>query len=575
MCGISGIVSTIWSPASKINKMLEIQSHRGPDAAGFFVSSDGQCALGHNRLSIIDLADHAKQPMIDASGRYHIVFNGEIYNYLELKKELSGYPFKTSSDTEVILAAWNKWGEDCVQKFIGMFAFAIWDDIEKTLTAFRDRLGIKPFHYYTDSNSFIFGSEVKAILAAGIQAEANRDVWGEYLNHGIYDHTEDSFFKNIKILPPGSMLTFQNGKTSLKYYWKLSDYTGRQEPISESAAIDKYLETLFDAVKLRLRSDVPVGVNLSGGLDSSSLLTAVDRLAEGGNGLKSFTVSFTDTQYDEEDFASAVPTIGTWDRSYVRVGPHELWDSIDGLMYHQEAPFGGIGTLSYYKLFESIKKNPVTVVLEGQGVDECLAGYKYYQNLQNRDGNTYQDGTSFLRPECLSKSVRAGQKQSKHEALSGSALNQALYEDMRYNKLPRVLRMNDRLSMAFGKELREPFLDHRLVEFCFSLPDEFKIRNGQGKYLLREAMKKYLPSSILNAHKRAVVTPQREWIKDIFRNQISDLLNSQEFSNLGLFDVKMSKAAFEEYCTGQGDNAFFIWQWLNAASWARSFNVNF
>ena len=578
MCGISGIVGQGVQKAH-IEQMAAEQRHRGPDATDTYISPQSDCALGHNRLSIIDLSEAGTQPMLDSTGRFAIVFNGEIYNYRELRNELSDYPYRTHTDTEVLLAAWVKWGADCVKRFIGMFAFAIWDNQEKTLHAVRDRLGIKPFHYTIYQGKFYFASEIKAILAAGVPARAGHGTWGAYLNFGLYDHSAATFFENISVLEPGHVLTFKAGKVTSYPFWNLVDAATHKFEGSETEAIAIYTDLLRDSIRLRLRSDVPLGVNVSGGLDSASLLAMVDRSPDIGDTLKSFTVSFKDTQYDEEDFAAEVPTHKNWQRCFARMDWKDLWDDAARLMYHEEAPYGGIGTLSYFKLFEEIDRQGVTVILEGQGVDETLGGYKYYQSLQNPDNAdvlVYQDGSSFLEPDCITAGIR--EKYADYPAFPkpfATALGNALYADTRFKKLPRVLRMNDRLSMAYGKELREPFLDHRLVEFCFSLPDTFKIKSGNGKYLLRAAMSGILPDDIRFRAKRPVVTPQREWIRGPLLPIIQEIISSSEFAALGLFNVRAVQHKFDAYCDGHGDNAFFIWQWINAYLWARTFQVTF
>lgn len=579
MCGISGIVG-LDCRHELIERMVQAQAHRGPDAHGIYVSPDRDCGLGHNRLSIIDLSAAGTQPMTDVSGRYTIVFNGEIYNYRELRRDLSDYPYKTQTDTEVILAAWHKWGEGCLSRFIGMFAFALWDHQEKALIAVRDRLGIKPFHYYFDGHRFIFASEIKSILAAGIEPQADLGIWADYLNLGLYDHSSSSFFKNIKILDPGHILTLQQGRVMSKAFWRLQDFGSSRFQGTEDEAVEQYKALLADSIRLRLRSDVPLGVNLSGGLDSSSLLAMVDRSEGAGNSLKAFTVGFTDSRYDEENCAAQVPVQRQWDRVVARMDCQDIWSAVDDLMYHQEAPYGGIGTLSYYKLFEEIAQHAVTVVLEGQGVDECLGGYKYYQNigqaLTASPHPVYQDGSSFLAPICINPDIRGlGSGFLPPETPFATMLGNALYADMRYRKLPRVLRMNDRLSMAYGKELREPFLDHRLVEFCFSLPDEFKIKAGQGKFLLRKAMAGILPDAVRSPEKRAVVTPQVEWMKGCLKSHVLEIITSESFRSLGLFESDAVINRFRRYCQGEGENGFFIWQWINAFKWSQVFGVKF
>jgi asparagine synthase (glutamine-hydrolysing) len=572
MCGISGIVG----PDCRqdiIDKMIGALSHRGPDAASSFLSSTRQCALGHNRLSIIDLSVSGTQPMKDSTERYRIVFNGEIYNYLELRSIVGDYPYNSDSDTEVLLAGYAKFGKDLLKHLIGMFAFAIWDEKEKALFCARDRLGIKPFHYSSYKDHFYFGSEVKALLAAGIPADADWSSWEDYLKHGLYDHTERTFFKHVTALPPGHTLTLKNNAITIEPYWRLEKAIDGYFLGNIDEAADQFNALMTDSIRLRLRSDVPVGVNLSGGLDSSSLFSYVDRHNDTQDNLSCFTYAFDDPSYDEIDYAASVPRHKNWQKNISRLSADDAWDSIGRLMYHEEAPYGGIGTLAYYHLHKYIKNSGVTVVLEGQGVDELLAGYAYYVKKENV-GNVYQDGTSFLKSECLSADLSC--KDTPYPTFDApfeSSLSNALYRDVRYTKLPRVLRMNDRLSMAFGTELREPFLDHRVVEFCFSLPDHFKLSDGISKRLLRHAMKDALPVEVRATAKRAVVTPQREWIKGPLKNRILDLINSQSFREMGVFDFRACEKALEDFCKGHGDNAFFIWQWINFYSWTQVFHT--
>lgn len=567
LCGISGIVGAS-GQHQLISSMIAVQEHRGPGYNHFWTSPD--CTLGHNRLRILDLSDSGRQPMESADGRYIITFNGEVYNYRELKDKIGPYPYRSATDTEVILAAYCKWGENCVEHFIGMFSFAIWDTCEKKLFCARDRLGIKPFNYAFKNGSFYFASEIKALLAAGIDTAPDWDTWKIYLQHGIYDHDETTFFAGVKSLPPGYILTWQDENLEINAYWSLSTCASETLTLSLEEAARQYRDLLVDSIHLRLRSDVPVGINLSGGLDSATLLSLVDQVANAET-INSFTVSFNDTAYDEADHAQAVPCRKSWRRHISRVDAHDLWDSLHTLMWHEEAPYGGIGTLAYYKLFDLIDQHNVTVVLEGQGVDECLGGYAYYQQPHAPD--LYQDGTSFLAMECLSEDIRTPIPAPIFQCPFAGDLNNRLYQDVRHTKLPRVLRMNDRLSMAFSKELREPFLDHRLVEFSFRLPDHYKIYNGVGKYLLRQIMKDILPPQILNSPKRAVVTPQREWVRGVLRQPILDIITSTSFRERGVFNPVQAEQHFKEFCEGEGENAFFIWQWINMESWFKVFHA--
>ena len=607
MCGIAGIVGADWDRAA-LESMVSVQHHRGPDDRGIYINPKHKVGLGHNRLSIVDLTPAGHQPMANHDGTLWIVFNGEIYNYVELRNQLYDYPYRSKTDTEVILAAYERWGDACVEHFIGMFAFALWDEKKEHLFCARDRLGIKPFHYAWHKDSFLFASEIKAILAAGYRAEPNWEIWAAYLTHGIYEHSSESFFAGIHTLPPGHTLSIDRGEKSIRSYWNLSALAAQPVLLPDEQAAGELLDLLKDSVRLRLRSDVPLGVNLSGGLDSSSLMVMVDSLVSNHGEVKAFTASFSDPKYDEQDFASQVPCNNDWIRHLQRLDSEKVWSVAQEALWHQEAPYGGIATLAYHHLHRLAHDSRVTVLLEGQGVDEMLAGYNYFrpyhyldlleqgrfQELRAeltacegsgewelnamrhlRSGeplNVYQDGTSYLQTNCVARGVR--------ELFSGNLefpqpfkdrLTNALYRDLRYTKLPRVLRMNDRLSMAFSRELREPYLDHRLVEFLFRLPGQQKIRRGKGKFLLRKAMAGRLPEAIRSAHKRGVVTPQREWLRECLHPQVEEIIHSRSFTERGIFDVKEVQSAYVTFRAGQGDNAFFVWQWLNTELWWRMF----
>lgn len=607
MCGISGIVGACWE-RTQLEAMVAIQDHRGPDDSGIYVNASGLVGLGHNRLSIVDLSDAGHQPMVNHNRTAWIVFNGEIYNYVELKSELRGYPYRSRTDTEIILAAYERWGEACVDHFVGMFAFAIWDERTRTLFCARDRLGVKPFYYAWQDDNFFFASEIKAILSADYPARPNRSIWATYLAHGIYDHDAETFFAGINSLPPGHTLKVENGELTVRCYWDLPSLAAEPLVLSDDEAAQRLFAYLKESVRLRLRSDVPLGVNLSGGLDSSSLMAVVDSLLPDQGEVKAFTASFSDPQYDEQDFAALVPCRNHWSRQLQRLDHRRIWTIAQEALWHQEAPYGGIATLAYHHLHRLAHECGVTVLLEGQGVDEMLAGYSYFrpyhyldlvqqgrwQELRRElstcnDGgaweldamrklrsghglSVYQDGTSFLQTQCLLPEVRglaADQPEFPHP-FEGNLAN-ALYRDLRFTKLPRVLRMNDRLSMAFSRELREPYLDHRLVEFLFRLPGDKKIRGGQSKFLLRHAVANLLPDNVRSTAKRGVVTPQREWLRTILRPQVEDILRSHSFAQRDLFDVKEVRSSYARFCAGEGENAFFVWQWVNAELWWRMF----
>lgn len=622
MCGIAGIVGP-GASGSRARAMARVQAHRGPDDEGVWTAPG--VALGHRRLSIIDLSSHGHEPMASADGRHVLTFNGEVYNYLELRSELADYPYRSRTDTEVILAAYARWGEACVDRFVGMFAFALWDTDRGVLFCARDRLGIKPFHYAGYGGDFVFASEVKGILAAGVPSRPDELTWAAYLAHGVYDHGEATFFQGVKALPGGSTLTVRMGDdgafgvaavdaTSLRpqAFWDLGALTRDVADLSDREAEEGFLERFDDAVRLRLRSDVPLGVNLSGGLDSASLVLTVDAVSDEAGALQTFTAAYGDPRYDETDFAGRVPRRREWLRHVQRLAPTDVWPLAVRAAWHQEAPYGGVGTLGYHNLHALARERGVTVLLEGQGVDEMLAGYRYFRPHHHLDllelgrgaalrselraeaaleggawrdgvarmrraldrdaGPVYQDGSSFLAPDTLSSGV--AERASAYPAFPepyADRLRNALYRDLRHTKLPRVLRMNDRVSMAFGRELREPYLDHRLVEWAFRLPADQRIRMGRSKELLRRAMAGRLPDDVRMPAKRAVVTPQREWLRGPLAPGVEALLGSGRFAARGLFDAERCLELFRRFRAGEGSNAFFVWQWVGTELWFRRF----
>ena len=588
--------------------MTAVQHHRGPDDRGVALLEGDTVGLGHNRLSIIDLSQAGHQPMLNAGGGLTIVFNGEVYNYRELKQELSGYPFRGDSDTEVVLAAYERWGENCLERFVGMFAFAIWDAEKRHLFCARDRLGVKPFHYAQLAGRFLFASEVKALLAAGVPAAPDGESWGLYLAHGVYELPGRTFFKEVQpLLPAHAMTVAADGTQKQWRYWDLAERAAEPLDADDDTAADEVRALLEESARLRLRADVPVGVMLSGGLDSAAVMTTVDRLLPEGGEIETFTGVFGDSRYDEDDFSEKVPRQARWRRNLASFPVERVWDLTDQAVWHQEAPFGGVSTLLYHQVHELAKERGITVLLEGQGGDELFAGYgyfrpPYYLDLlesggwralrrevkatpgesrdwlsqarllrAGREAQVYYDGSSHLRADCISEDVRNNVSPPTYPAPFGDHLRNVLYRDLCITKLPRVLRMNDRVSMAYSRELRQPLIDHRLVEHAFRLPGRQKIRGGQGKFLLRHAMRRDLPEEVRGEPKRFVVTPQREWLVGPLAGAVTDIVESREFRDRGLFDVAEVRRAWKKFREGDSKNAFFVWQWVNTELWFRRF----
>ncbi|HVG08810.1 MAG TPA: asparagine synthase (glutamine-hydrolyzing) [Thermoanaerobaculia bacterium] len=557
MCGIAGIFG---SDTSGIEAMVAALGHRGPDGRG--IHRDGDAALGHTRLSIIDLSDCGLQPMSDPSGRWWIAFNGEIYNYLELRSALS-WDFRTRTDTEVLLAAYATWGPACLERLLGMFAFLVWDSQERRLFAARDRFGVKPLYLHESDGILRVASEIKALHAAGVPARPDAAAWASYLAHGLYDHSERTFWESVSALPGGCFLTWKDGKTSVSRWY---DLAGRIDPETDPRTDDEvreeYRALLEESVRLRFRSDVPVGINLSGGLDSSTLLGLVQQVQGPESDIQAFTFVTGDPAYDELPWVEQMLARTRHPLVVCSLSADEVPALAESVARSQDEPFGGLPTLAYARLFERAREAGVIVLLDGQGMDEQWGGYDYYR----ADG----DGTVSLiqgtrqrsvRPECLTPGMRALAERPELPAPFPDRLRNLQYRDIRYTKIPRALRFNDRVSMRSSTELREPFLDHRLVELALRQPAERKIRGEQQKWLLRSLVGELLPKGVAEAPKRPLQTPQREWLRGPLREwatgQIERALES------GWLDADAVRREWRAFCAGEGDNSFFVWQWIS------------
>ncbi|HEY9185987.1 MAG TPA: asparagine synthase (glutamine-hydrolyzing) [Salegentibacter sp.] len=564
MCGIAGIIG-VGEQASTLEKMLEVQAHRGPDHTGQYFDK-GFAALGHNRLSIIDLSPEANQPFSDKTGRFQLVFNGEIYNYKELRQELaSGYNFSTKSDTEVLLAAFIKWGKTCLEHLNGMFSFAIWDSRKKKLFAARDRFGVKPFFYSEDNSGFYFGSEIKSLQAVISRKAPNEKVWANYLTYGSYGMPDETFYKDIHQLPGGHFMEYSEGKLSIQAWYNFNERVAAIKPNKDfKEAKATYFDLLKDSISLRFRADVPLGFNLSGGVDSSLLLALVN-LFEDKKNITAYSFFTGDERYDELPWVKQMIATTQNPLKKVRFSAGEVAETAAFISKIQDEPFGGIPSLAYSKIFKKARQDGIKVLLDGQGMDEQWAGYDYYMNPESN--NTIQGtGTkSAFYPDVLNPYFLAlTEKPDYPEPFQEKMLN-LQYRDLFYTKIPRALRFNDRISMAYSTELREPFLDHRMVEFAFAQPAEFKIHEGVQKYLLREILKELAPKDLTYAPKRPLQTPQREWLGDELREfteaQFEKLLASPA---AGWFNKKELEKEWKKYRAGNRESSFHIWQWVNA-----------
>lgn len=566
MCGIAGIIGENPTQA-EIRQMLSCQAHRGPDHTGHYMD-EGFAAIGHNRLSIIDLSAEANEPFVDNSGRYYLTFNGEIYNYKELREELKDfYDFRTASDTEVLLASYKTWGKECLKRFRGMFAFAIWDSEKKELFAARDRFGVKPFNYTLHNESLYFSSEIKTLHHLPGRKDPNEKMWANYFSYGSYGMPEETFFKNIHQLPGGHFLQYSFGKLNIKRWYDFEAEVKKVPAhLNFEEAKETYLNLLMESIALRFRADVPVGFNISGGVDSSLLLALVNLNDEKHN-INAYTFYTGDERYDELPWVEEMIATTKNPLTKIKFTAAEVTEKALQLSISQDEPFGGIPTMAYSKIFEQAQKDGLKVLLDGQGMDEQWAGYDYY--FQNPDSGATIQGTGSgnpFRQNVLSPGFAALAEKPIYPTPFNNTLQNMQYRDLFFTKIPRVLRFNDRISMAYGVELREPFLDHKIVEFAFAMPTEYKIKNGVGKYMLREILKPIVPNSISYAPKRSLQTPQREWLagdlKDFVEGQLFHLKTSQISE---WFDHKELEREWKDFRNGDNDSSFHIWQWVNAS----------
>lgn len=619
MCGIAGILDFKNKQVDKntVAKMTAIQKHRGPDDEGFYF--DGNIGLGHRRLSIIDLTDFAHQPMSNEDGTKWIIFNGEIYNYLEITDELAGlgHVFKSKSDTEVIIHAIEEWGEDALSKMNGMWAFALWDRKERSLLCSRDRFGIKPFYYFLDDNRFVFASEIKGVLAVpGVPRMPDDAAIYAYLarGYGYVDVGENTFFKGIKQLKPGHVLRVSSDKRDYKRYWQL-DISPDKRIKNTADAVDKFGHLFKDAVKMTMRSDVPVGISLSGGLDSTSIAMLMPEFTN--NKIKSFSAYFREEGFDEKKFIDAVIKGNVFEPFFISPDPKTLVKEFEDIIWHQDEPYSGASVFSQWEVMKKTRSEKIKVLLTGQGGDEVLAGYykllPYFIADLVKDfkvktlfknaaafscGNDYplsrilldtvkifaskmapanikMTWKAFKKPEYLDEGFfsrfccglpGAGRK------IPGNFIDRELYDSLFISPLPGLLHVDDRNSMANSVESRPPLLDFRLVEFAASIPYDLKIQNGFTKYILREAMKGKLPEEVrLRRDKMGFVTPAKLWFRNELKDYIHGILGSDSFKKRGIFDINGVRKILHAHFEGKNDHSFTIWSWLNLELWFRAF----
>jgi asparagine synthase (glutamine-hydrolysing) len=636
MCGISAVVhfgklgeKNIAHPLRIMHRAL---AHRGPDGEGF-LAIDGACrsqrvnslddplwqesrlGLAFRRLKIRDLSDDAAQPMVSADGKLWIVFNGEIYNFAELRAELTrcGQVFRTVSDTEVILAAYRQWGYRCFERFNGMWAIIIADLLANRLTGSRDRLGIKPLFYTVDNGMLMLASEAKAIAAARSQgAEIEPYRFQEFLL-GLPPQSADlSFFRHVHPVPAGMWFSVDlQAKAAvapqLQKFWNLADFTCECDVPSFESATDEFLNLLRSSVDYQRDADVEVGCLLSGGLDTSTIarVLAKSSWGRGTAPAKTFSLVYDDPDMTERPFIDSVVAEGNLQPFMFTMTPEIAWSSVDRVVAVQGQPLLGQDLIAQYHAYRLARDCGATVVLDGQGPDEMLGGMPFYETpiflelianaqyielsreVQVRARRHARSALSVFRQyvigayrrklrerllpyscDWLDCHLNGGEGKASDQGRDPSALNRFLYRLVRHTNLPTVLLYQDRSSMAHGVESRVPFLDHRIVEFCFRLPAEYKIARGERKRILRAAAKDYLPSDILDRKDKKVFVSKIDWLPlRRHADALRDMANSHTMQQLPWIRPKHMVNFVDRYLQGAHDNVLAVWRLYTAWRW--------
>jgi len=622
MCGIAGIIDTTRAPdEAAICAMIKCMPYRGPDGTGHICIDEHGVALGHLRLSIIDLSDAARQPMLSASGRLWITYNGEIYNYLEIRAELEslGWTFRSGSDTEVLLCAYEQWGAACLERCMGMYAFAIWDRERRELFAARDRLGIKPFYFLETAGGLVFASEIKSILAARAADHCvDTSLLDAYMSFG-YVPGEETLHKGIHRLRPGHSLTWRDNRTSMRSYWDLQFAPQQNQDLSASVAETKRL--LQQSIALHLRSDVPLGVFLSGGIDSSAVVALLARNVS--NGLNTFSVAFDfGSQFDESQYAREVASHFSTRHHEIRVTAKQFGDFVPRYIWHMDEPVTEAAAIALYYV-SKLARERVTVCLSGEGSDELYAGYDFFrynlaiERVQELLGTrvcaqltgiaakwirlsklrkylelagkpfesryrgiaTYEDNKKQrLYSDALAASAARGNDNCKTfiESLFARSrgwdpLSRMLYFDTKTWLVDDLLIKADRMSMATSIELRVPFLDHRLVERAAAMPPGHKLRRGETKCVLKRALRGLLPDRIVRRRKMGFPIPLELMFRGDLFDYASDLLLSRRALERGYFKGSEVERLLKQHRTGGAAHHREIWQLLVLEEWHRSF----
>ena len=629
MCGINGIALSSRSRRSVdrgvLERMRDVITHRGPDEAGIFV--DANIGLGHRRLSIVDVAS-GHQPMTNEDGSLQIIYNGEVYNHSDFRSELEerGHVYRTHCDTETILHLYEEHADGCVNYLRGMFAFAIWDGKKKELFIARDRLGIKPLYYFhSDDGSLYFGSEIKTIFqASDLKPEINFHALPDYLaNHATSG--EDTLYKGVRRLLPGHTLGWRDGAIEIKKYWDVSFSKTADQGRSDKDFIAEWYELFRTSVRLRLMADVPLGMFLSGGIDSSAIAAVMSGMVD--EPIKTFSVAFAEREANELAYARIVAQAYKTNHHEVVVSPEEFFNALPKLVWHEDEPLAHPSSVALY-FVSLLASQHVKVVLTGEGSDELLAGYgRYRKTILNLSlGKRYWSLTPDAVRGAVSSGIRglptsrmrqkllrsflgvapdiesiyfdnfavfplamqagllsnaavekisridpyAGVRNALAETDAKSLLDRLLYTDIK-TYLHELLMKQDQMSMATSVESRVPFLDHKLVEFTCSLPERLKLRGGTTKYILRESMKGVLPEAILSRSKMGFPVPIAAWFRGAYRSIIDEYVLSDRAMSRGLFNRDFVRELVNRHQSGAENHDERLWALVNFEIWQRQF----
>lgn len=610
MCGILGGIGKFDKHVFEIS--LHRLAHRGPDGYGLWEDSDSNVLFGHRRLSILELSDLGKQPMTD--GELTIIFNGEIYNYKEIKKilEANGHHFLSNCDTEVILKAYRQWGHRCLERFNGMWAFAIWDSKQKNLFLARDRFGVKPLFYAYTRGGFIFGSEMKALAPLLDEIAMSNDFNWCQQNIYEYENTSKSLLKDICRFPAGhyAYLNPDNATIKLQRYWNTLENIGTvKENYKEQ--VECFRELFFDSCKIRMRSDVKIGTALSGGLDSSSVAAAMHYLGTNGfvdhdqsDWQNAFVATFTGTELDEKEYANTVVQSLNLKGHFYEIDATKGIETLSDYLWYFEELFL-TSPIPMVEIYKAIKANGVSVSLDGHGADELLAGYgttifnavkdspfdipgineiaTTYKQLRGTDRSNFTvvidgfAGRKNMLKFYLSKFLKFNEEHD-HLVKELGYFNAALYKEFHFYILPTLLRNYDRYSMTAGVEVRMPFMDYRLVTYCFSLPWQSKLRNGFTKAILRDAIQPFLSEKVVRRKlKTGFGTPFTNWFLGPWKEFVKDTINSDSFRNSSVVNAASVKRKVDQFYATPNptfEAGHVVWSELMPFFWETAFYKN-